>query len=132
MYINFWYPICTSAELEATEPVESQVMGFSFVAFRDAANTAHVLANTCAHRGGSLANGSIKDGCIVCPYHGWRYGGDGKCKLVTSLEADAKPHAPAKVDSYPLRSSAICPRKNVHHSTKSRNMPIRNGGAPSS
>ena len=82
MYINFWYPICTSAELKDTEPLESKVMGLSFVAFRDAAGTTHVLANTCAHRGGSLANRSIKDGCIVCPYHGWRYGGDGKCKLV--------------------------------------------------
>ncbi|SVD37812.1 uncharacterized protein METZ01_LOCUS390666, partial [marine metagenome] len=85
MYINFWYPICTSAELKDTEPLESKVMGLSFVAFRDAAGTAHVLANTCVHRGGSLANGWIKDSCIVCPYHGWRYGADGKCKLIPSL-----------------------------------------------
>ena len=103
MYINFWYPICTSAELKDTEPLESKVMGLSFVAFRDAAGTAHVLANTCVHRGGSLANGWIKDSCIVCPYHGWRYGADGKCKLIPSLEADAKLPARAKVDSYPVQ-----------------------------
>ena len=103
MYINFWYPICTSAELKDTEPLESKVMGLSFVAFRDAAGTTHVLANTCVHRGGSLANGWIKDSCIVCPYHGWRYGADGKCKLIPSLEADAKLPARAKVDSYPVQ-----------------------------
>ena len=51
MYINFWYPICTSEELSATEPVPAQVLGLPFVAFRDADGVPHVLANTCVHRG---------------------------------------------------------------------------------
>ena len=42
------------------------------------------------------------DGCIACPYHGWRYGGDGVCKLIPSFETDTKPPARAKVDSYPV------------------------------
>ena len=102
MYINFWYPVCTSDELKADEPYQSQILGLPFVAFRDTDGVARILANTCAHRGGSLANGSVKDGCVVCPYHGWRYGGDGKCKLVPSLGDDKVP-ARAKVDSYPTQ-----------------------------
>jgi phenylpropionate dioxygenase-like ring-hydroxylating dioxygenase large terminal subunit len=43
------------------------------------------------------------DGCVACPYHGWRFAGDGKCQLVPSLEAGAKPPARAKVDSYPVQ-----------------------------
>jgi len=103
MYINFWYPICTSEELNASEPVPAQVLELPFVAFRDADGVPHVLANTCVHRGGSLARGSVKDGCIVCPYHGWRYGGDGKCQLVPSLDQGSKIPARAKVDSYPVQ-----------------------------
>ena len=103
MYINFWYPVCTSDQLKADEPYQAQILGLPFVAFRGTDGVPHVLANTCVHRGGSLANGWVKDGCVVCPYHGWRYGGDGKCKLVPSLEPDAKPPARAKVDSYPVQ-----------------------------
>ena len=103
MYINFWYPICTSEELKATEPLSGQILGLPFVAFRDTEGVPHVLANTCVHRGGSLSKGWVKDGCVVCPYHGWRYSGDGKCQLVPSLENGSKIPARAKVDSYPVQ-----------------------------
>ena len=68
MYINFWYPICTSEELKATEPLSVQVLGLPFVAFRDEEGKAHVLANTCVHRGGSLSKGWVKDGCVAVSY----------------------------------------------------------------
>lgn len=103
MYINFWYPICTSEDLSDAGPVRSTVFGLRFVAFRDAARVAHVLADTCVHRGGSLGKGWLRDDCIVCPYHGWRYGGDGQCRLIPSFEAGSKLPARAKVDSYPVQ-----------------------------
>ena len=102
MYINFWYPICTSEELSADKPQRTQVLGLRFVAFRDLDGNPHVLSDTCVHRGGSLSKGKVVDGCVECPYHGWRYAGDGKCQMVPSLEAGAKPPARAKVDSYPV------------------------------
>ncbi len=103
MYINFWYPVCTSAELGEAEPVHARILGLSFVAFRDATGAARVLSDTCAHRGGSLSKGTVKDGCVVCPYHGWRYRGDGNCQAIPSLAAGTKPPARAKVDSYPVQ-----------------------------
>lgn len=103
MYINFWYPIGTSDEVKADEPLRSQLFGLNFVAFRDKQGVAHVLSDTCVHRGGSLSKGWIKDGCVVCPYHGWQYEGDGKCTTVPSIGLDGKPPARAKVDSYPVQ-----------------------------
>jgi phenylpropionate dioxygenase-like ring-hydroxylating dioxygenase large terminal subunit len=102
MYINFWYPIARAEEVLAEKPLRVELLGMSFVAFRDNDGEAHVLANTCVHRGGSLSAGRIKDGCVVCPYHGWEYSGDGKCRHVPSL-VDQKPPARAKVDSYPVQ-----------------------------
>ncbi len=73
------------------------------MAFRDTKGVAHVLSDTCVHRGGSLGKGWVKDGCVVCPYHGWRFGGDGKCVTIPSIGYDGKPPARAKVDSYPVQ-----------------------------
>ena len=103
MYINFWYPIGRSDEISDDKPFRSELFGLKFVAFRDKNGDAHVLSDTCVHRGGALSKGWVKDGCVVCPYHGWRYEGDGKCTTVPSLGYDAKPPARAKVDSYPVQ-----------------------------
>ena len=27
----------------------------------------------CAHQGGPLAEGILRDGCVTCPWHGWQY-----------------------------------------------------------
>ena len=102
MFINFWYPICTSDELEAGQPYQSTVLGFGLVAFRDQKGVPHVLSDTCVHRGGSLGRGKVVDDCIQCPYHGWRYSGDGRCALIPSQREQGSPPARAKVDSYPV------------------------------
>jgi nitrite reductase/ring-hydroxylating ferredoxin subunit/DMSO/TMAO reductase YedYZ heme-binding membrane subunit len=31
------------------------------------------VTNVCAHQGGPLGEGTIIDGCITCPWHGWQY-----------------------------------------------------------
>jgi len=103
MYINFWYPIARATEVTAEKPLKVQLLGLPFVAFRDEQGAAHVLADTCVHRGGSLSAGWVKAGCVVCPYHGWQFSGDGKCVRIPSLGADAKLPARAKVDSYPVQ-----------------------------
>lgn len=100
MYINFWYPIVLGKDLPADKPVRATVFGLPFVAFRDAEGKASVIADTCVHRGGALSKGWVKDGNVVCPYHGWAYGGDGRCTKVPSL-GDQKIPARAKVDAYP-------------------------------
>ncbi len=101
MFINFWYP-ATETALLREEPLPVKMLSMDFVLFRDADGAAHCLANTCVHRGGSLGDGKIKDGCIECPYHGWRYSGDGECVRIPSIGRDGKIPARAKVDSYPV------------------------------
>ena len=102
MYINFWYPVCIGDELTATAPLRAKILGLDFVAFRDAERNAHVLADTCIHRGGSLGSGKCVNGRIACPYHGWQFDGDGKCVKIPVLGDDGKVPARAKVDSYPV------------------------------
>lgn len=103
MYINFWYPICRSDELAESGPLRSKLLGMQYVVFRDSNGDPHVLSDTCVHRGGSLSKGKIIGDSLACPYHGWQYGGDGKCTLVPSQSDNKKTPARAKVDSYPVQ-----------------------------
>ena len=79
MYINFWYPVVRSQDLGMT-PQKVRLLAHDFVVFRDQAGKAAVLADTCVHRGASLAAGKCKeDGTVQCPYHGWRFNAQGIC-----------------------------------------------------
>ena len=102
MYINFWYPAGVSAEI-GPDPVRRRMLGQDFVLWRDPAGQVHCLSNTCCHRGGSLAGGKVRDGEVQCPYHGWRFAGDGRCTSIPSLGKGAKVPARVRVDAYPVQ-----------------------------
>jgi phenylpropionate dioxygenase-like ring-hydroxylating dioxygenase large terminal subunit len=38
----------------------------------------------CPHRSARLSQGWVADGCLVCPYHGWRFDGSGACVEIPS------------------------------------------------
>jgi len=101
MYINFWYPVALSQEVTSEEPLSVELLGLKFVAFRDTEGKPHVLSNTCIHRGGSLSRGRIKGDSVACPYHGWEFGGNGKCQHLPTKPPEQKMPARAKVDAYP-------------------------------
>ena len=101
MYMNFWYPVVLGKDLD-DKPQKVRMIGQDFVVFRDSAGTANCLANTCTHRGGSLAGGKIKGDCIECPYHGWQFDGQGTCHRIPSLGPDGKIPARTRVDAYPV------------------------------
>ena len=33
----------------------------------------YAIDNTCPHRGGPLAEGSLQEGIVTCPWHGFRF-----------------------------------------------------------
>lgn len=64
-----YLPVLPADDLEENMPTFAEVGGEAVVLVRRG-NTIHALANSCAHLGGPLAEGSIEDDCIVCPWHG--------------------------------------------------------------
>ncbi|MDP2322415.1 MAG: aromatic ring-hydroxylating dioxygenase subunit alpha [Gammaproteobacteria bacterium] len=101
MYINFWYPMAAGNEL-TDQPRKVRALGQDFVLFRDTQGKAHCLANTCTHRGGSLAGGKVKGDCIQCPYHGWQFDGAGNCTRIPSLGSAASIPGRTRIDAYPV------------------------------
>lgn len=101
MYINFWYPMALSEELNE-KPFRSVALGQNFALFRDSQGIARCLADTCVHRGGSLSSGKPKGDRIQCPYHGWQYDGQGQCRHIPTLAKGSRIPARARVDAYPV------------------------------
>ena len=59
-----------------------QAFGTKLVVFADAAGELHVLDAYCRHMGGDLTMGTIKGDQVACPFHDWRWGGDGRCAQI--------------------------------------------------
>jgi len=80
---SFWHPIATADEIRHT-PGQFTLLGEKLVAFRDASGVV-VFKDLCVHRGTALSRGCIRDGRLVCPYHGWEYDRTGRCVHIPSL-----------------------------------------------
>ena len=76
-----WVPAAFARQL-GEQPLGVHVGGVALALFRDARGTAHALFDRCPHRSVRLSLGRVTDGCLACPYHGWRFSGDGRCVLV--------------------------------------------------
>jgi phenylpropionate dioxygenase-like ring-hydroxylating dioxygenase large terminal subunit len=77
-FARVWTPVALSRQLRATAPLALELAGVGLVLFRDAAGAARALFDRCPHRGVALSLGKVHDGCIQCPFHGWRFDGAGQ------------------------------------------------------
>ncbi|MCA9700191.1 MAG: aromatic ring-hydroxylating dioxygenase subunit alpha [Myxococcales bacterium] len=83
---GLWWPVAFSRDLGrdlGSRPLSVVLAKSALALFRDREGKAHALLDRCPHRGVKLSLGLVgEDGCLECPYHGWRFAGDGACKLV--------------------------------------------------
>ncbi|NMK60372.1 Rieske 2Fe-2S domain-containing protein, partial [Staphylococcus capitis] len=64
------------------QPHGIEACGTKLVVFADSHGDIKVLDGYCRHMGGDLSQGTVKDDTVACPFHDWRWGGDGRCTLV--------------------------------------------------
>ncbi len=87
---RFAHPVLDAPAL-GDAPVAVRVLGDDFVLWRDAAGVPRAAPDRCPHRGTRLSLGRTCDGQIECPYHGWRFDGDGRCVAIPALPGFAAP-----------------------------------------
>jgi len=75
---NAWYVACTPDEIDG-KPLGRQICGERMVFYRSADGAVAALEDFCPHRGAPLSLGSVRDGLLVCGYHGLTMGANGKC-----------------------------------------------------
>jgi nitrite reductase/ring-hydroxylating ferredoxin subunit/uncharacterized membrane protein len=70
--IEDWTAVASTSDVREGSPLRAEADGQAVVLVRRAGRV-HVLVNRCVHRGGSLHEGELVDGCIECPLHGSRF-----------------------------------------------------------
>ncbi len=73
-----WHPVLKSDDLHSA-PVKIRILNHDIVMFRDELGKIGALNDICPHRKMKLSEGSVQNGRLVCPYHGWNLGTDGDC-----------------------------------------------------
>jgi 3-ketosteroid 9alpha-monooxygenase subunit A len=77
-----WHCLGLVRDFADGKPHQVLAFGQKLVVFAGADGTVNVLDAYCRHMGGDLSQGTVKGDEIACPFHDWRWGGDGRCKQI--------------------------------------------------
>ena len=94
-----WHPVAYSQSVDQN-PVASALLKEALVIWRDSERKVHAFSDLCIHRGTALSLGTVQGDEIVCAYHGWRYGTDGRCKAIPQLVDPSRVPPKAKAERF--------------------------------
>ena len=96
-----WFHVGYANELAVGEIKQVRYFGKDLVLWRDMQGAAHLQDVYCPHLGANLAvGGKVKGTLIECPFHHWRFDGDGK---VAEIDYAERLNEKACLNTYPLQ-----------------------------
>ncbi|KAF1039563.1 MAG: Aminopyrrolnitrin oxygenase PrnD [Burkholderia lata] len=99
-----WFVACTERELPRDKPLGVRILDTGIVLFRQRDGRIAALIDQCVHRGTRLSAGKVDRDTLVCPYHGWRYDGEGQVVHVPSIDGTQPTGTPGR---YPFRQRTL-------------------------
>jgi vanillate O-demethylase monooxygenase subunit len=99
-FSRYWHPLVLTSEV-GDKPRPVTLLGRNLLVWR-ANGKVVVTGRYCAHRGTDLCTAEAEPDGLRCGYHGWKYGGDGRCVEVPQLPREAAIPEKARIDSYPV------------------------------
>lgn len=98
--LNQWWPVAFEHQLDADgDKLAVALFGEPIVVYRTSGGVVNCVQDRCAHKSCPLSLGYVRDGKLLCRYHGWAYGEGGELVDVPALEPG---HCPkASVPQYP-------------------------------
>ena len=94
---NAWYVACTPDEIR-DRPLGRKICGEQIVFYRGLEAKVVALEDFCPHRGAQLSLGFVRDGELVCGYHGLTMGCSGKTSSMPGQRVEKFP----SIKSYPV------------------------------
>jgi phenylpropionate dioxygenase-like ring-hydroxylating dioxygenase large terminal subunit len=103
---NVWYVGLPSSELAINKATARKILNEPVVFYRDSKGKASAMRDICPHRGIPLSYGRVVNDTLECPYHGWKFDGNGMCTEIPSLcpGQDLNPNK-IKVRSFPVHEA---------------------------
>jgi len=90
MWMPGWYAVLDTAEIPRGKPLGITRFGRKFAVFRKGDGTVAVLDDQCPHRGAALHLGRVVGDRVACPFHGFEFDAEGKCRRMPVLGDDAR------------------------------------------
>ena len=79
VFAKSWHPVLRLAQVaEPGSYAAGCLFGEPYVVLRDGGGELRAFHNTCRHKGREVVTGSGRADELVCSYHAWRYGLDGR------------------------------------------------------
>jgi phenylpropionate dioxygenase-like ring-hydroxylating dioxygenase large terminal subunit len=85
-----WFAVARASDVMPARPTAVRLLGRDLVLWRSNGSI-HAWQDLCIHRGAKLSLGSVRDDCLVCPYHGWQYAAGGECVHIPAQPTQAPP-----------------------------------------
>ena len=77
-----WYKVADSNDIGSMEAIQVDDFPTQIVVWRGKDDKLSALDLYCRHMGASLACGEVEEDGIRCPFHAWRWSGEGQCNEV--------------------------------------------------
>jgi 3-ketosteroid 9alpha-monooxygenase subunit A len=74
-----WHCLGLADSFRDGKPHAVEAFGTKLVVFGTEDGKLNVLDGYCRHMGGDLTQGTIKGNAVACPFHDWRWSGNGRC-----------------------------------------------------
>ena len=99
-----WTPVCLIEEVAEPDgtPLRVEVLGESYVAFRDSKGRLGMLDELCPHRKASLVYGRNEECGLRCLYHGWKMDVEGNVVAMSSEPEGSPLMDKVKARAYPV------------------------------
>ncbi|TDD80531.1 aromatic ring-hydroxylating oxygenase subunit alpha [Actinomadura rubrisoli] len=103
MIPNQWYAVLRSQDVGTARPTGAKRMGLEMVFWRDTSGRLICQSARCPHKGANLADGRLRGDTIGCPYHDFRFGTDGTCRLAPCLGTGGRLPRSMRIENYHVR-----------------------------
>lgn len=109
---DFWYPVAFSSEIKpGKNPLRKILLEKPIVLYRLTDDKLCAFLDTCPHRGAPLSSGSLENGELRCPYHGWKFNKEGECIDIPGMPQDSNQNCINR--KIKLHNVSVCEQNNL-------------------
>lgn len=101
--LNDWYVVARASDLDEKGILPARLFDEEIVLWRSG-DEVMAWQDYCLHRGARLSLGTVREGRLACPYHGWQYDTEGVCKFMPA-HPGLEPPKKARVVSYKAKEA---------------------------